>query len=369
MKILSLPEPSLFELEEIVESGMSFAHANQPADSENLDSPMEVKLYVQYLIAGSERFRQNILKIRTDPIYCALLKTRLMDYLPKRLVKLLAQSAREVDVSRIGKTVFVSDAGEKTWFVLVSGKLKATLLQPEGEEEEWCEITVGEVFGGYTIGDDADHIRVEVLESSKYIELNWDELERIDNENEHSATKLLSVLGVNSWQHLSFKGGNRLSLTDSETIDPKSLKEMMEQGSKTSLVNSFRKMSTGTGGSSRGLSSNAVQKESDTPQGNQQDAAAVRRFSLAPKRLSATASLSSEPMQEPFSEPELDEIKSAFNTIHSLWQDISMGADTVSMSLLSAVHDHLGEIGSELFSQIFLSGSNKKEVCCSFVKT
>ena len=351
MKLLSLPEPSLFELEEIIESGMSCAMANKPADVEDLGVPGEpegINLTVQYLIAGSERLRQSILKVDTDPVDCTLLKTHLVQYISKHIIKALAHKAREIDVTRKGKSVYASDSGERSWFVLVTGKLKATLIQPEEEEEQSCEIMIGDAFGGYMVGDDVDHMRVEVVEPSKYIELRWDDLERIEEDEENSTSKLMAILGTNSWNHLSCRGHQMVDLFESEQED--AITGSVGLGSRLSLMGSFK-------------SETSIERKESLPASGKSDSS--RRASNSSRRASATVKrgslfLHGEPLQAPYTEPELDEIKTAFSTIHSLWQDISMGADSISMSQLTAVHENLGEIGSELFSQLFLSKSMKK---------
>ena len=58
-----------------------------------------------------------------------------------------------------------------------------------------------------------------------------------------------------------------------------------------------------------------------------------------------------------YSELELHAIKTAFSSINSLWRDISLGTDQIQMSALTNIHQHLGEIGSDLFRSIFLKSS------------
>ena len=82
-----------------------------------------------------------------------------------------------------------------------------------------------------------------------------------------------------------------------------------------------------------------------------------KHISLSQSNIACIGSVSS-----PFSESQLGDVKSSFEAIDLLWKDISLGADSISMSLLSSVHNHLGEIGSELFDQIFLKDVSKNEV-------
>jgi hypothetical protein len=60
----------------------------------------------------------------------------------------------------------------------------------------------------------------------------------------------------------------------------------------------------------------------------------------------------SEPVK--YSQMELYAIKSAFSAINSIWRDVSMGTDVISLSTLKSIHPLLGEIGSDLFGSIFL---------------
>jgi len=210
MKILSIPEPSLYELEDVVNSGKSctswadaLSNATESTVYRSSDEEQNaIRIPFTCLISGSDRLRQNILKLKTDPLFCALLKTQLIRYISLTNLKILVQTAKEKDVGRIGSVVYNSEAGDKSWFVLLSGKLKATLCckeleDPEQEEQaelEWTDVAVGSVFGGYNPGD-TNHIRVEVSEPSKFLEFMWDDLERLCIEEDRGTDKLLSILG------------------------------------------------------------------------------------------------------------------------------------------------------------------------------
>ena len=163
---------------------------------ENSKSKQEeqLNLPVHMLICGSDRFRENLLTLKTDPIYCALAKTRLPKYISSALIKILAQTARDIDTSRVGKCIFMSENGDRAWFVLVSGKMSVARCSADStnEGEQRCDIEVGDIFGGYVGGEDAEHIRVEVIEPSRYVELRWEELEKL---GEESTSRLLAIIG------------------------------------------------------------------------------------------------------------------------------------------------------------------------------
>jgi hypothetical protein len=72
--------------------------------------------------------------------------------------------------------------------------------------------------------------------------------------------------------------------------------------------------------------------------------------------------------KKPCSETELHAIKTAFGAIESLWRDISMGTDSISVNVLKSIHPLLGEIGSELFRRIFLSRGQLLQVILKFLR-
>ncbi len=81
-----------------------------------------------------------------------------------------------------------------------------------------------------------------------------------------------------------------------------------------------------------------------------------------PRAIRLNSSLSGFRSTQKLSEVELHSIKTSFQAIESLWQDLSLGMDSISINLLSRIHENLGEIGSELFGKLFLNNSNLKEV-------
>jgi hypothetical protein len=67
------------------------------------------------------------------------------------------------------------------------------------------------------------------------------------------------------------------------------------------------------------------------------------------------------------SELELHSIKISFRMIESLWRDLSLGMDYISISKLKVHHENLGEIGSELFGKLFLANAESKQVILRFL--
>ena len=73
----------------------------------------------------------------------------------------------------------------------------------------------------------------------------------------------------------------------------------------------------------------------------------VRRYSISEEHI--------------FAEMDLYEIKHHFEMIERLWRELSMGTDRILASVLASVQGYLGEIGSELFSTMFMNNSVRKQ--------
>jgi len=292
---LGLPEASLFETEEMVEHSLNCARTLYGRE---VFTETATEFPVHCLLAGSDRFRQMILKLTTDPIYCALVKTHLVNYVSRTSIKELAKSARELEYSRVGKKVYSSLEGHSNWYVLLSGKLKATL--ESDDEISTVDITDNMIFGGYHAGDTGEHLTVEILQPSKLIELGWEALEALAEEDKKSSSMLMSILGSSCWKSLEEQQKLSNDLIQAETV----------KGNESS----FRRLSS----SSQGRLSTASQKSVN------------------------------------LTESELDDIKTAFTTINGIWTDMAVGLETVSYSLFESVRENVGEMGSELFIQIFM---------------
>ena len=196
LKLLALPELSRFETEEMIEAGMSCHQICQSMSKSDLEkSELMIGIPVHFLISGSNMFRQLVMKLKTDPIYCALLKTDLIRYMSETHIKKLSHSGRELCVDNVGKTIFDSERGDKAWCVLLSGKLRAIIRTDEPQENSSCEILEGGIFGGYNPPDNPNHFRVEVVRPCRYIEFGWELLESLDKLDRDSTEGLLSILG------------------------------------------------------------------------------------------------------------------------------------------------------------------------------
>ena len=212
LSLLSISGLSHFELEDMFEEGQNCMEACMHLFSqENVldrpivfddDEPSEVmnRVSVIALIAGSESFRQHLLKLKTDSIYCGLMQSNLATFLSSSNIRFLAQGGKEIEITRIGTCVYTSRESKIcTWYVLISGKLSVRLdeLSPSEDDSSQFELNPGEVFGGYGIqqeSSDQVHVKIDTVQSSKLIELSDERLSEFSQQEPEAATRLLSMM-------------------------------------------------------------------------------------------------------------------------------------------------------------------------------
>ena len=184
-------------------------------DKGSLESDPQ-ELPMTFLISGSSSFRQRLIKLRTDSIFCSLMNTSLGQLAPDSVWRELLTGGKELEFGKQGQIVYESRKAQasKQWYVVVTGKLRVTLdIEQEAHEHdspresgdelidvEQYEISAGDVFGGYCIAvncnpTDVKHVRVETLESSKILELSGEYLTNLLKENGEIASLLLSRMG------------------------------------------------------------------------------------------------------------------------------------------------------------------------------
>ena len=208
--LLSITGLTQFELEDMIEEGHNcmelcshiFSHGNFDNKGMIDDDENEPEAHVSIiaLMAGSHSFRQNLLKLQTDPIYCAMMQSSLATIVSSSKIRHLAQEGKEIEISRVGTIVYASRQSKTyVWCILLSGKLKVTLdgLSQNDDEGLEYELSPGEAFGGYgLLQDSADttHIKIESIQASKYIELSDERLREFVNQEPAAAAQLLSKM-------------------------------------------------------------------------------------------------------------------------------------------------------------------------------
>jgi CRP-like cAMP-binding protein len=192
----------------MIDDGLDLQSAlSLPAEGGSPDEPEEgvtdAKVPISLLIAGSDLFRQVILGIPTDPVYCALEGSSLAILVSRDQLRALSQGGREVREARTGSIVYSSTDRRQQWFVLISGTLRLTLesatLHDGGGEGRSSLILQDEVFGGFDLLEDgaeeSDRFEVEVLEPCHLVELAGEALEQLMDQDQETATDIYDVLG------------------------------------------------------------------------------------------------------------------------------------------------------------------------------
>ena len=176
------------------------------------------ELPITFIIAGSHSFRQKLIKLHTDSLFCSLMNTNLGRLAPENIWRALVKGGRELEFGRQGQIVYRSRNAKtsRPWFVVVSGKLRVSVDTDFGEKDndvanehgkeeapsELYEISTGDVFGGYWIAGnrppvEVSHVLVEAMEASRVLELSGELLATLLKEDAETANLLLSRMGGN----------------------------------------------------------------------------------------------------------------------------------------------------------------------------
>jgi hypothetical protein len=203
MKLLSVSDVSKFELENMLDDGLScmrtYPQIISSWQSEGGDE-IYTSVPLSALISGSDTFRSSLLKLSTDPIYCALSETRLGDMVSSSELKQLSRDGRLVEASRIGSIVYSSKKCESEWFVLISGKLKVNLEEKSRDplDQASHEISEGSLFGGCgLIAEEEKRCQfvIQVIQPCIFVELNGNPLKELVDEDHPSGLLVLAALG------------------------------------------------------------------------------------------------------------------------------------------------------------------------------
>ena len=219
---LTIQKANQFEFDEMFEEAMQYMktckieHSNfhvldsPDYDGKSTDSRShaaeteQLCLSMPFLVAGSDSFRQKLLKLNTDPIFCNLMMSSLSSFMSEKELRTLSKNGKEREISRLGHKIFSSRSaeGKKHWSFIVSGKVKVSLdssmSYADEAEGEAYELGAGEYFGGFGIlkfDGACSHVIIETKESTKLLELSGDSLEEYVNDYEENGKRLLSSMG------------------------------------------------------------------------------------------------------------------------------------------------------------------------------
>ncbi|MFW5998197.1 MAG: Crp/Fnr family transcriptional regulator [bacterium] len=109
-------------------------------------------------------------------------------------VKSICQKAYERKYNK-GEIIFFEDDSEKKLYFLTEGKVKLTMMSPEGKEKVLTILQEGDIFGEISLFDEDPHpLSAEVQEECKLLIVSWKDLESVILNNPSLALKLITAL-------------------------------------------------------------------------------------------------------------------------------------------------------------------------------
>ena len=276
------------------------------------------------VVAASEVFRQRIMSLDTDEVFCDLCSARALRSTPESRLRALAHGGRKRNVAKgeifggssasgergggghdttttaVAAAAAAAAAGSgqrrrRSWFVLLSGAMVVD-EDPQHLEERLCtELGPGDIFGGYeALTGAASPFGVRVVRGGLILELECEGLANLRVEDPALARALGVAMGeAPRPRRVSVDSGKDLSPREMEVAPPP----------------------LPTGGSSLNLG-----------------------------EMVSEAGLS---------EIQLHALKQAFCVVENLWREISVGDNEVRTTQLLSIEAYVGEVGSELFRKLF----------------
>lgn len=114
--------------------------------------------------------------------------------LEKNEVKLICERASEKKYLK-GEIIFLEDYDDKNLYILVEGRVKLTILSPDGKEKVLTILQVGDIFGDMSLFDQDTHlITAEVVDDARLVILPFVDLEIIIRNEPGVAIKIIEAL-------------------------------------------------------------------------------------------------------------------------------------------------------------------------------
>ena len=114
--------------------------------------------------------------------------------LEKSNIKLICERAYESNYKK-GEIIFFENEKVKKLYLLAGGRVKLTMLSPEGKEKALTILQEGDIFGEISVfSEDPRPMTAEVVEDARLLVLSWDELEDIISRDPTIAVKLIDAL-------------------------------------------------------------------------------------------------------------------------------------------------------------------------------
>ena len=113
-------------------------------------------------------------------------------------VKLICERATERKYLK-GEIIFFEDNNDENLYILLEGRVKLTMLSPEGKEKAISILQVGDIFGEMSLFDqDTTPITAEVIDDARLVSVPFQDLEEIIRQEPEVAIKIIEALAKRS---------------------------------------------------------------------------------------------------------------------------------------------------------------------------
>ena len=113
-------------------------------------------------------------------------------------VKLICERATERKYLK-GEIIFFEDNNDENLYILLDGRVKLTMLSPEGKEKAISILQVGDIFGEMSLFDqDTTPITAEVIDDARLVSVPFQDLEEIIRQEPEVAIKIIEALAKRS---------------------------------------------------------------------------------------------------------------------------------------------------------------------------
>ncbi|MFW6386471.1 MAG: Crp/Fnr family transcriptional regulator [Bacillota bacterium] len=114
--------------------------------------------------------------------------------LDEKNIKLICQRAYERQYGT-GEIIFFEEDEVRKVYLLASGRVKLSMLSPEGKEKVLTILQAGDIFGEVSVfAEDPQPMTAEVMEEARLLVLDWKELEEIIGQDPSIAIKIIDAL-------------------------------------------------------------------------------------------------------------------------------------------------------------------------------
>ena len=109
-------------------------------------------------------------------------------------IELICQSGYE-KAYKEGEIIFFENDSFKKLYLLVKGKVKLSMLSPEGKEKVMTILQQGDILGEISLFDQDPHpLTAEVMEEARLMIIPWENLESIIIDHPRLALKIIEAL-------------------------------------------------------------------------------------------------------------------------------------------------------------------------------